>query len=127
MSTIDPLQAGPAAAAKEAAPAPAMDAATRARAEKAAVQFEGYMIAEMLKQTRQGLRELAADDGTRDRSRDDLQDMADRAVADAMAGSRAFGIADALLRQVLPPEPLKTSAAAVAFPVSGAAADTRTR
>lgn len=115
MDAIDPLRRGLAAELPEAAPAPAIDAATRARAEKAAVQFEGYMIGQMLKQARSGLRELN-DDESRSRIHDDMQDIADRAVADAMAGSRAFGIADALLRQVLPPEPLKPQAPAVAQP-----------
>jgi flagellar protein FlgJ len=104
------------AAAREAAPAPALDEATRTRAEKAAVQFEGYMIAEMLKQARSGLRELSHDEGRR-RTHDEMQDVADRAVADSLAASRAFSIADAVLRQVLPPEAsaaLKPAAAAVA-------------
>jgi flagellar protein FlgJ len=32
-----------------------------------------------------------------------MLDMADNLVADQMAGKRAFGVADAILRQLLPP------------------------
>jgi flagellar protein FlgJ len=74
-----------------------------AKATKAALQFEGFFIAHMLHQMRAGTRELAGEDSVfKDRVNSDMLDMADTMVADQMAGQRAFGIADAILRQLLP-------------------------
>ncbi|TFW23610.1 rod-binding protein [Duganella callida] len=90
------------------APAPAqpgdtVDPAYRAKATEAAVKFESFFIGHMLHQMREGVKTLAADDSpSKDRINDDMLDMADNLVADQLAGRRAFGVADAILRQLLP-------------------------
>ena len=86
-----------------AAAAQPANAAYVAKATKAAVEFEGFFIAHMLHQMRAGTREMAAEDSVfKDPVNRDMQDMADTMVANQMAGQRAFGIADAILRQLLP-------------------------
>jgi flagellar protein FlgJ len=83
----------------------------REKATKAAVQFEGFFISQMLHQMRSGTQEMAGEDSVfKDPVNKDMLDMADTMVADKMAGQRAFGIADAILRQLLPP-PAATGAA----------------
>ncbi|WP_332673141.1 hypothetical protein [Aromatoleum sp.] len=83
---------------------PAADSAYREKVEAAAQQFESFFIAQMLRQMRSATRELSAEDSIyRNRINDDMLDVADTAVADALAGQRAFGIADAIVRQMLPP------------------------
>jgi len=58
----------------------------------------------MLHQMRSTTREMAGEDSIyKDSVNSDMLDMADNLVADAMATKRAFGIADAILRQLLPP------------------------
>ncbi|MDT3671915.1 MAG: rod-binding protein [Aromatoleum sp.] len=80
------------------------DPAYRDKVEAAAQQFEGFFIAQMLRQMRSATRELAAEDSIfRNRINDDMLDLADTTVAGALAGQRAFGIADAIVRQLLPP------------------------
>ncbi|MGV7206829.1 hypothetical protein ACLB1G_03120 [Oxalobacteraceae bacterium A2-2] len=80
------------------------DPAYRAKATEAAVKFESFFIGHMLHQMRSGTRELAGDDSPyKDKVNEDMLDLADNMVADKMAGQRAFGIADAILRQLLPP------------------------
>ncbi|MES2741531.1 MAG: rod-binding protein [Pseudomonadota bacterium] len=75
----------------------------RGKATQAAVQFEGFFILHMLREMRAGTREMAGEDSVfRDPINQDMQDMADTMVADKLAGQRAFGIADAILRQLLP-------------------------
>jgi flagellar protein FlgJ len=75
----------------------------RTKATQAAVQFEGFFIAHMLREMRSGTREMAGEDSVfKDPINQDMQDMADTMVADKLAGQRAFGIADAILRQLLP-------------------------
>lgn len=82
---------------------PAINPADREKVERAATKFESLFIGEMLKQMRRTTREMASQDSPfKDRINDDMLDLADGAVADAMAGQRAFGIADAILRQLLP-------------------------
>jgi len=88
MSTIDSM-----------APAAGTDQQYRAKATAAAEQFEGFFIAHMLHQMRASTRELAGADSA---DRDNLFDLADGMVADKLAGQHAFGIADAILRQLLP-------------------------
>lgn len=104
------------------APAPgesAADAAYRGKATAAAVKFESFFIGHMLHQMREGTRAMSGDDGARhDAINGDMLDMADNLVADKMAGQRAFGIADAILRQLLPP----AAAAAPTAPAAPAAA-----
>jgi flagellar protein FlgJ len=91
-----------------ASPAPAPVAASddpryRAKATEAAVKFESFFIGHMLHQMRSSTRVIAGDDGmNKDSINADMLDMADNLVADQMAGRRAFGIADAILRQLLP-------------------------
>lgn len=79
------------------------DTQLRQRTIEAAVKFEGLFVSEMLKQMRRGSAPLAGPDALFKASEDNpLLAMADTLVADAMAGQRAFGIADAILRQLLP-------------------------
>ena len=79
------------------------DAELRIRAGKAAEKFEAFFIAQSLKQMRAGTRALAADDSPfKDKVNEDMQDFADERMADALAGQRAFGIADVILKQLLP-------------------------
>lgn len=79
------------------------DAKLRAAAGEAAEKFESFFIGQMLKQMRAGTRALAADDSPmKDKVNEDMQDFADGRVADSLAHQRAFGIADVILRQVLP-------------------------
>ena len=77
-------------------------------------RFEGLM--------RSSARALQEDDsGHRDKTNDDMLDMADNLVADQMAGRRAFGIADAILRQLLPaagPAPAPDGAALPLHPTA---------
>jgi flagellar protein FlgJ len=85
------------------APNNAPDPAYVAKATKAAVDFESFFIAHMLHQMRATTRELAPEDSPyRNKVNADMQDMADDLLAGKMAGQRAFGIADAILRQLLP-------------------------
>lgn len=91
-----------------------VDPAYRAKATEAAIKFESFFIGHMLHQMRSGTRELAAEDSVfKDKINEDMLDMADNLVADQLAGQRAFGVADAILRQLLPPastpQPLNTA------------------
>lgn len=81
---------------------PAIDAATQAKAVAAAEKFEGFFIAEMLRQMRRTSREAGGDGIFNSRTHDDMLSMADDLMADALAKQHAFGIADLLLRQLLP-------------------------
>jgi len=79
------------------------DAVQRARVEQAAIKFEAFFVGQMLKQMRQGTQALAgADSPFKDRIHQDMLDIADTQVADTMARQRAFGIADVILRQLMP-------------------------
>lgn len=83
---------------------PGADASYKAKATEAAVKFEGFFIAHMLHQMRSSTRELSSEDSVfKDQVNSDMLDMADTLVADKMANQRAFGVADAILRQLLPP------------------------
>jgi flagellar protein FlgJ len=80
--------------------------AQRTKVEQAAVKFEGLFINEMLKQMRRSTHEIAGEDGVfQSKTHTSMLDFADTLVADAMAGQRAFGIADVIVRQMLPVEP----------------------
>jgi flagellar protein FlgJ len=89
----------------QAAPAPQTDAARyRAKATEAAVKFESFFIAQTLHKMRDATKAMADDDSIyKDSINSDMLDMADNMVADQLAGRRAFGIADAILRQLTPP------------------------
>ena len=79
------------------------DPAFVAQATKAAVAFESFFISQMLKDMRATTREMADEDSVfKDRVNQDMQDMADGILSKQMAGQRAFGVADAILRQLLP-------------------------
>jgi peptidoglycan hydrolase FlgJ len=91
--------------------------AQRSKAEQAAVKFEGLFINEMLKQMRSSAREIAGEDGLfKSQNHNSMLDMTDTMLADAMAGQRAFGIADAILQQLLPSSPPATGAALKLLP-----------
>jgi len=90
-----------------ATPQPGQDAAPdpvyAAKATKAAVEFESFFISHMLHQMRESTRTIAPEDSpTRNKVNQDMQDMVDNMLAGNMAGQRAFGVADAILRQILP-------------------------
>ena len=92
---------------KDAAPvAPAADQpdpAYVAKATKASVEFERFFVSNMLKQMRSSTREMAGEDSVfKDRVNQDMQDMADDLRPAPLAAPRAFGIADAILRQLVP-------------------------
>ncbi|WP_020651601.1 rod-binding protein [Massilia niastensis] len=83
--------------------APATDAAYAAKATGAAVEFERFFISHMLRQMRASTRAMASEDSVfNNRINQDMQDLADDHLAGNLAGQRAFGIADAILRQLLP-------------------------
>ena len=103
LKPLHPQQAGGAEAvapaADPAAPAPALVA----KATKAAVEFESFFISHMLHQMRESQRTIAPDDSpTKDKVNQDMTDMVDNMLAGNMANQRAFGVADAILRQILP-------------------------
>lgn len=98
-----PLPLNPGEDAKVAPAADQPDPAYVAKATKAAVEFERFFISHMLKEMRSSTRAMAAEDSVfNNRVNQDMQDMADDLLAGNMAGQRAFGIADAILRQLVP-------------------------
>lgn len=85
-----------------AAAAPAQDEQRRLHA--AAVKFEAFFVAQMLQQMRQATSALADADSALKKEPNQMPlALADQAVADAMASTRAFGIADMLVRQMSAP------------------------
>lgn len=105
---IDDLRNGPHNGAIDTPVAPAAgqgahDPAYVAKVTEAAVEFERFFIGHMLRTMRASTRALAPEDSVfNNRVNQDMQDMADDLVAGNMAGQRAFGIADAILRQLVP-------------------------
>ncbi|QPF74148.1 hypothetical protein G8A07_15325 [Roseateles sp. DAIF2] len=92
----------------------------RQRATDAAVKFEAFFIKQMMGQMRSATRVLADEDSPlKNKVNEDMLDLADGLVADAMAGQRAFGIADLMLKQILPAAGL--SAAPAGSPSPGEA------
>ena len=92
-----------AAAADAADAAGKPDPAYAAKATKAAVEFESFFISHMLHQMRESQRTLAPDDSpTKNRVNQDMTDMVDNMLAGNLANQRAFGVADAILKQLLP-------------------------
>jgi flagellar protein FlgJ len=80
-----------------------LDPAYVAKATKAAVEFESFFISHMLQQMRESARTLAPEDSPlKDPVNSDMLEMADKMLAGHMANQRAFGVADAILRQLLP-------------------------
>ena len=93
---IDPSLGGKAAD-------PSLDPAYVAKATKAAVEFESFFIDHMLHQMRESARALAPEDSPeKNRVNQDMTDMVDNMLAGHLAGQRAFGVADAILQQILP-------------------------
>lgn len=94
-----------------------IDPVLRAKAVDAAEKFEAFFIAQNLKAMRRSTQALASEDSPfNNKINQDMLDMADNQVADSLARQRAFGIADVILRQLLPaPAVLKQTPAAVAF------------
>ena len=69
----------------------------------AAVKFESFFVAQMMKQMRQATAALADEQSAvKDQVNDSTLALAEQTVADSLAGHRAFGIADVLVRQLLP-------------------------
>lgn len=94
-----------------------------AKAKVAAQKFEGFFIAEMLRQMRRTTREIGGEDGIlKSGSSNDMLDMADTLLADSLAGQHAFGIADVILRQLLPTLPGATGQAGSTPPQAAAKA-----
>lgn len=68
---------------------------------QAAVKFEAFFVAQMMKQMRQATAALAdKESALNDEVNQMPLAMADNAVADALSAQRAFGIADVLVRQM---------------------------
>jgi flagellar protein FlgJ len=83
--------------------APAADAEYVKKVTRAAVDFESFFIQNMLHQMRESAKTLAPDDSpAKDPVNSDMIDMADKLLSGHMAGQRAFGVADAILKQLLP-------------------------
>lgn len=99
------------------------DARLRSRAADAAQKFEAFFIKQMMSQMRAGARALAADDSPlKNKVNEDMLDMADGLVADSLSQQRAFGIADLILRQVLPPADLSPAAPRSPSPINPSSA-----
>jgi flagellar protein FlgJ len=113
IDAIGPHKADQATGEDKVAPAAdtaAPDKAYVAKATKAAVEFESFFISHMLHQMRESTRTIAPDDSaTKDKVNQDMTDMVDNMLAGNMAHQRAFGVADAILRQILPAPLNKTS------------------
>ncbi len=83
------------------APALSQSSAEQQALAQAAVKFEAFFVAQMMKQMRQATAALADQDSPMRKEVNQAPlAMADFAVADALAGQRAFGIADVLVRQM---------------------------
>jgi len=79
------------------------DAIYRAKVQQAAEKFESFFISQMLRQMRSATKEIAGDDSIYGKNTNsDMLDYADTSVADVMSKQRAFGIADVIVRQLLP-------------------------
>lgn len=81
----------------------AEDTIYRAKVQQAAEKFESFFISQMLRQMRSATKEIAGDDSIYGKNTNsDMLDYADTSVADVMSRQRAFGIADVIVRQLLP-------------------------
>lgn len=107
LDKLNPLNAqaqGPDAAEPDKTPVAPANPAYVKQATKAAVEFESFFIANMLHQMRESAKTLAPEDSPlKNPVNSDMLDMADKLLAGHMAGQRAFGVADAILKQLLPP------------------------
>jgi flagellar protein FlgJ len=120
LKPLKPLHGGDAADTTNGAVAPAADApdpatqALTAKVTKAAIDFESFFISNMLHQMRETTRTIAPDDSPyKDKVNQDMQDMADNILSGSIANQRAFGVADSILRQMLP----TPSSAPTAMPI----------
>jgi flagellar protein FlgJ len=104
LKPLHPEQAeGKEAVAPAAGAAGSPDPAYVAKATKAAVEFESFFISHMLHQMRESQRTLAPEDSpTRNKVNQDMTGMVDNMLAGNLANQRAFGVADAILKQLLP-------------------------
>lgn len=103
MRLNDPLSLALPNTSADEAPRPAVAVDVAAKAKTAAEKFEAYFIAEMLHKMRRSAREFGdRGDAPHSGSHDDMLDLADGMVADALARRHAFGVADLILRQLLP-------------------------
>lgn len=103
------------AADEPAAPTPGY----RTKVEHAAEKFEGFFIEQILQQMRRSMRAIDPDDAENSkRGENDMIDMADTMLADSLSHRRAFGIADAILRQLLPAKPQPAALKSPAMPVA---------
>jgi flagellar protein FlgJ len=106
LDKLNPLNAQALDAAALDKVAPAADAPSPEyvkKATKAAVDFESFFIQNMLHQMRESAKTLAPEDSPmKDPVNSDMIDMADKLLSGHMAGQRAFGVADAILKQLLP-------------------------
>ena len=97
----------------------------RAQAADAAEKFEAHFIKKMMEQMRASNRALSEADGEEHAHfNDDMLDVADGLVADALAHQRAFGIADLMLKHVLPAD-LSPAPAGSPFQVKTTAQDSK--
>jgi flagellar protein FlgJ len=81
----------------------AENAAYRKKAETAAVQFESFFIQDMLKQMRKATREISSEDSIfKNTINSDMLDFADQAVSQELAKQRVFGVANAIMAQLMP-------------------------
>jgi flagellar protein FlgJ len=79
------------------------DVVYRAKVQQAAEKFESFFISQMLRQMRSATKEIAGEDSIYGKNTNsDMLDYADTSVADVMSKQRAFGIADVIVRQLLP-------------------------
>ncbi|MCL6262286.1 flagellar biosynthesis protein FlgJ [Craterilacuibacter sp. RT1T] len=79
------------------------DAAWQQKAAQAAEAFEAVFVREMFKDMDKGTQAIAGEQGLFNKgSGSELSGIAQMAVADQIARSRAFGVADAILRQLTP-------------------------
>lgn len=89
--------------ARDEAVAPASaDAPLRAKAKDAAEKFEAYFVTQMLHQARKSAREFAGDTSPSKNSGEEMLDWGDQLLSDVLSRQHAFGIADVMLRQLLP-------------------------
>lgn len=89
----------------------------RHKVEQAAEKFEAMFIAQMLREMRKVTREISSADSVFKNNVDsDMLEVADGAVADSLARQRSFGIANAILHQLLPAQGAATVASSNAPP-----------
>ncbi|AMC36095.1 rod-binding protein [Janthinobacterium sp. B9-8] len=100
---MNPISSSPLQIAASDSPVIAENTAYRKKAETAAVQFESFFIQDMLKQMRKATREISSEDSIfKNTINSDMLDFADQVVAAELAKQRVFGVANAIMTQLLP-------------------------